>query len=249
MAINMLKSFTLTSSTSFGDYLISEAQCANLGWFGKNTKPASLAPKPFGPKLHEHARKHLYMSSPLALVKSVHPKVQRCRPRIEGPLACKTRAQSMGALTWTTSTRPRASRCNGGAIQAIAEPTCLIHSAWLPTALLRHEGKIRRPREGRSKTDDIPTSGLLAGPAALVADISACGKSEWASRVTVVHSRQITTRHAPSHPRKEWAKVLAKWLTMGYDGRVNRTVDNVAIKTPTMPSITLTHSIYSLWMI
>jgi hypothetical protein len=39
MAILILKSFTLMSSTSFGVYLISGAQCAKLGQIGRNPRP------------------------------------------------------------------------------------------------------------------------------------------------------------------------------------------------------------------
>jgi hypothetical protein len=52
MAIILLKTFTLMSSTDFGVYLISEAQYTKFGRNGKNPRLAGLTLKQTRLKLH-----------------------------------------------------------------------------------------------------------------------------------------------------------------------------------------------------
>jgi hypothetical protein len=58
MAIIMLESFTLMSSTSFDVYWILGAQCAKLGQIVRNPRLANLALMHNRAKLHLHDQKH-----------------------------------------------------------------------------------------------------------------------------------------------------------------------------------------------
>lgn len=57
-AINLIISFTLTSSTSFGEYLNSGTKCKKLGCFGNIPRPTGLAPRNSGSGFLQHAEKH-----------------------------------------------------------------------------------------------------------------------------------------------------------------------------------------------
>jgi hypothetical protein len=76
----MLRSFTLMSSTSFGDYLIFGAQCTKFGQKGENPRPAGLTLRQTRLKLHHQVYK--LKSKPLkpAHHQGKHPTVERLGP-------------------------------------------------------------------------------------------------------------------------------------------------------------------------